>query len=124
MSADQTDLKRWTRISLRTLHLIAVAGVGGGILFGLAEDLWRGYWWLALTSGGLMMLMDLVSSPVWLVQVRGVAIVTKLFLLVLLGLFPQWGRILLVTVIVISGAISHAPGKVRYYSLLHRRVIN
>ena len=24
-------LKRWTKIGLRTLHLVAVAGVGGGI---------------------------------------------------------------------------------------------
>ena len=52
--------KRWTKISLRTLHLLAVAGVGGGILFGLEKDLWINYWWLALVSGVLMMVIDIV----------------------------------------------------------------
>jgi len=32
-------LKRWIKISLRTLHLLAVAGIGGGVLFGLEFDL-------------------------------------------------------------------------------------
>lgn len=123
VTANPTDLKRWTKISLRTLHLIAVAGVGGGILFGLAEDLWQGYWWLALISGALMMLVDVVSNPVWLVQIRGVAILAKLLLLLMLGAFPAWDHLLLLAVIVISGVVSHAPGKVRYYSFLHHPVV-
>ena len=51
---NKESTKRWTKISLRTLHLLAVAGVGGGILFGLEKDLWINYWWLALVSGALM----------------------------------------------------------------------
>jgi len=65
------NAKRWTKISLRTLHLLAVAGVGGGVLFGIEKDLWLNYWWLALASGALMMLMDMIANPVWIVQVRG-----------------------------------------------------
>ena len=71
---NKVSAKRWTKISLRTLHLIAVAGVGGGILFGLEKDLWLNYWWLALVSGGLMMLIDIVSNPVWLFSLRGVGL--------------------------------------------------
>lgn len=123
MSANPTDVKRWTKISLRTLHLISVAGVGGGILFGLAEQQWQLYWWLALVSGALIMLVDIASNPVWLVQIRGVAILVKLLLLLLLGMSPAWDRVLLLAVIVISGVVSHAPGKVRYYSVLHGRVV-
>jgi len=116
-------VKRWTKISLRTLHLLAVAGVGGGILFGLDQDLWRNYWWLALVSGGLMMLVDIISNPLWLVQVRGLVIFLKLVLLVLLGRYPSLDGYLLGAIIVISTVISHAPGKLRYYSVYHGKQI-
>jgi len=120
---NQASLKRWTKISLRTLHLLSVAGVGGGILFGLDRSLWAGYWWLALVSGALLMLIDIVSNPVWLVQVRGIVIFLKLVLLIFLGNDPALDRWLLITVIVMSAVISHAPGSLRYYSIYHRKTI-
>ena len=123
MTISRTSIKRWIKISLRTLHLLAIAGVGGGILFGLEKDLWLAYWWLAMASGGLMMLMDIISNPVWLVQIRGLVIVIKLILLAFLGSYPAWDWYLLATIIIISGVISHAPGKLRYYSVYHRKVI-
>lgn len=116
-------VKRWTKISLRTLHLLAVAGVGGGILFGLEKDLWLNYWWLALVSGGLMMLLDMVSNPIWIIQIRGLVIFLKLILLAFLGSYPAWDSFLLVVIVIISGVISHAPGKLRYYSIYHGKVI-
>jgi hypothetical protein len=121
---NRTDVKRWSKISLRTLHLLAVAGVGGGILFALDKELWINYWWLALVSGVLMMLMDIAANPVWIVQVRGVAIEVKMVLLAFLGSNPGWDNFLLAVIIIISAVVSHAPGKLRYFSLYHRRVIN
>jgi len=115
--------KRWTKISLRTLHLLSAAGVGGGILFGLEKDLWINYWWLALVSGSLMMLIDIIANPVWAVQVRGLVIFFKLILLALLGISPRWDPLVLLVIIIISGVISHAPGNLRYYSIYHRKVI-
>ena len=121
---DKASVKRWSKISLRTLHLLASAGVGGGILFGLEYQLWLHYWWLALASGALMILIDVLANPVWIVQVRGLVILIKLVLLALLGNNPAWDSVLLVIIIIISAVISHAPGKLRYYSLYHRRVIS
>jgi hypothetical protein len=121
---NKVTIKRWTKISLRTLHLLAVTGVGGGILFGLEKDLWLNYWWLALASGGLMMLIDIVSNPIWIVQLRGLVIFFKLFLLLLLGSQPDLDSELLLVIIIISAVISHAPGKLRYYSIYHRKVIS
>ena len=118
---NKESTKRWTKISLRTLHLLAVAGVGGGILFGLEKGLWINYWWLALVSGALMMVIDIVSNPVWVVQVRGLAIFLKLILLAFLGSYPSLDGWLLTVIIIISAVISHAPGKLRYYSVYHRR---
>lgn len=117
-------VKRWTKISLRTLHLVAVAGVAGGILFGLEKDLWSNYWWLAMVSGVLMMLIDIVSNPVWVVQVRGLVIYLKLVLLAFMGGATELDRFLLIFIIIISAVISHAPGKLRYYSIYHGKVIS
>ena len=117
------SIKRWSKISFRTLHLLAVAGVGGGILFGLDKDLWFSYWWLAMATGTVMMLIDMISNPVWLLQVRGLTVLLKLILIGLLGRYPGYESFLLVVVIVISAVISHAPGKLRYYSVYHRKVI-
>ena len=121
---DTTTLKRWTKISLRTLHLVAVAGVGGGILFGIERDLWVNYWWLALASGVLLMAIDIVSNPVWLIQIRGLVIYLKLVLLAIMGAFPQWAGMIMLAVIILSSVISHAPGNLRYYSVYHRKVIS
>ena len=118
---NKESTKRWAKISLRTLHLLAVAGVGGGILFGLEKGLWINYWWLALVSGALMMVIDIVSNPVWVVQVRGLTIFLKLILLAFLGSYPSLDGWLLAVIIIISAVISHAPGKLRYYSVYHRR---
>jgi len=121
---NRTTVKRWSKISLRTLHLLAVAGVGGGVFFALEKDLWINYWWMALVSGVLMMLMDIAANPVWMIQVRGVVILFKLILLVLLGINPGWDSFLLAVIIILSAVISHAPGQLRYYSLYHRRVMS
>ena len=117
------SIKRWSKIGLRTLHILAVAGVGGGILFGLDKELWINYWWLALVTGIVMILIDVIPNPVWLLQVRGLTVLMKLILLALLGRYPGYDGVLLVLIIVMSAVISHAPGKLRYYSAYHRKVI-
>ena len=121
---DRITLKRWIKICLRTLHLSSVVGVGGGILFEIDRSAWLGYWWLALASGVLMMLIDILSNPIWLVQVRGVVMYVKFLLLILMGVYPSMDQQLLFIIIIISAVISHAPGKLRYYSVYHRRVMS
>ncbi|MCW8925719.1 MAG: hypothetical protein OQJ84_05640 [Xanthomonadales bacterium] len=117
------EIRRWSKISLRTLHIIAVAGVGGGVLFGVGLERWGPYWWLAVISGALLVLIDALSNPVWSIQVRGLAVYIKLVLLALLWKFPAWDSALLIAIIVLSAVVSHAPSKLRYYSVYHGKVI-
>ena len=120
---DIQSFKRWTKISLRTLHLVSVAGVGGGILFGLDREIWYAYWWLSVTTGVLLILIDALANPVWWIQVRGLTVYVKLILLVCLWKFPHWDFALLLVIIVLSAVISHAPSKLRYYSIYHKKII-
>jgi hypothetical protein len=115
--------KRYLSISLRTLHLFGIAGFAGFFLFDLPEALWRPYAILALTTGSLMMLVELYVDAIWLIQLRGLAVITKIFLLLLAMNAPQLTTTLFCLIVLISGYFSHAPGKVRYYSPLLRRVV-
>ena len=113
--------QRWINIGLRTLHLIGIAGVGGGYFYPAADQSWLDFLYLTLISGLMLMLLSIWSNGIWLVQLRGQAILLKLLLLVLIPFWPEQQAALMVVVIVISGLISHAPGDVRYYSLFHGR---
>lgn len=116
--------RRWLGIALRTLHLIGISGLAGAYLYQLPESAWHGYLLLAVITGCLMACMEVFVDGIWLLQLRGQAIFFKLFLLsTVLWLFdrPQIGIYL--AVMVLSGVVAHAPGKVRYYSIWHRRVL-
>jgi hypothetical protein len=105
--------QRWANILLRTVHLVAVAGLGAGFIQGVPDSQWVPFWYLALGSGVTLMLLYIWSSITWLVQAKGAVILLKLLLLALAGLLPAWRAELFITVIVLSSVIAHAPGSVR-----------
>ncbi len=113
--------KRWTNILLRTLHLIGLAGLGAGFLYPDGSDAWRVYWLLTLYSGFGLMGISIWSNGIWMVQLRGQAILLKILLLFLIPIWPETQFGLFLVVIVISGLIAHAPANVRYHSLFHGR---
>ena len=112
--------QRWTNIGLRTLHLLGVAGLGAGYLYTGADESWRNYLTLTLVSGLGLVLLALWSNGIWLIQLRGQAILLKTGLLGLVPLWPQGRTELFVGVLIISGLIAHAPARVRYFSVWHR----
>jgi hypothetical protein len=115
--------KRYLSISLRTLHLFGIAGFAGFFLYDLPEELWRPYAILALTTGSLMLLVELYVDAIWLIQLRGLAVIIKVLLLLLAINSPQLTVVLFCLIVVISGYFSHASGKVRYYSPFLGRVV-
>jgi hypothetical protein len=115
--------KRWLNISLRTLHLIGVAGLGGAYLYAAPRELWAPYLWLSLGSGFGLVILSVFSNGIWLLQLRGLLILFKLFLLGVMLWLPGFSLSLGISVIVISSVIAHAPGDVRYYSIWHGRRI-
>jgi len=105
--------ERWVNITLRCLHLVGVAGIGGGFLFDLEPARWPAFWHLTLASGVLLTLLYLWGSALWLVQLKGLAIVLKVLLLAVAIGVPAWRGEVFILVIVLSGLIAHAPGEVR-----------
>ena len=114
---------RWINITLRSLHLVGLAGLGAGFLYPGIDESWIGYLYLTLVSGVILVLLSIWSNGIWLLQLRGQAILFKLLLLVVAGIWPGVKVELFILVIIISSVVSHAPGDFRYYSLWHRRRI-
>lgn len=115
--------KRWLKITLRTLHLIGVAGVAGGILLDVPAASWQMYLLITVLSGVGFILLELWSNAIFIIQLRGLIIFVKLALLFYLYIEPQQSVIVLL-VIVLSSVVSHAPGNFRYFSLFHGRRID
>ncbi len=115
--------QRWANIGLRTLHLMGMAGLGGGFFYPAVDSSWVAFLYLTLLSGVALSLLFIWTNGIWLIQLRGQAILVKLALLGCIPLWPDHKVALLLAVILLSGLISHAPGDVRYYSLFHRRRI-
>jgi len=115
---------RWLNITLRTLHLIGIAGLGGAYLYAAPRPLWEPYLWLTLLSGLGMVAVSIYSNGIWLLQMRGVVILFKLVLLGLMLWWPAFSLELAIAVIVLSSVIAHAPASLRYYSPWHRRRID
>jgi hypothetical protein len=67
--------------------------------------------------------LELYSSCKWFYQGKGVLVLVKLLLTAAVAVFWEYRVWLLLAVLVIGSVGSHMPGRFRYYSLLHRRVI-
>lgn len=115
--------QRWINIGLRTLHLIGIAGLGGGYFYAAVDNSWLMFLYLTLASGLALTLLSIWSNGIWLAQLRGHAILLKVLLLALIPFWPEYKVTLMLAVLIISGLIAHAPGDVRYFSILHGRRI-
>ncbi|WP_296056129.1 hypothetical protein [uncultured Amphritea sp.] len=116
--------KRWISIILRSLHLTGIAGLAGAYLFSQPQSVWFPYLILGVGSGVLMVAKELYVDSIWLYQLRGQLVLFKLVLLTAgLYWFAQPQAWIYIVVILISGVISHAPGKVRYYSFIYGKTL-
>ena len=69
------------------------------------------------------MALEIYRTPVWLAQVRGALTLVKIVLVASVAVF--WDlRVLILTLVMVIGVIAaHMPGRWRYHSLRHGRVV-
>ena len=113
--------RRLTKVIVRTIHLVAIAGFFGNAMTGSYETI---YITMTIVSGAVLTLMEASSGWVWFVQLRGVSLYLKLLLLLLIHIYPNATIPGLIAVIALSGFISHAPSWIRYFSLQHWQVVH
>jgi hypothetical protein len=115
---------RAVRTTLRTAHMIAFAAYYGGHVFSVGPERLLPALVAVIATGGAFMSFEIWRAPVWLVQIRGLAGYAKIALLISVAAYWEYRVAILTLIVVIATLISHAPGHIRYYSLLHLRVVN
>lgn len=120
-SLPENTPRRLTKVIVRTIHLVAIAGFFGNAMTGSFETI---YITMTIASGAVLTLMETSSGWIWLVQLRGVSLYLKLLLLLLIHMYPNATIPGLIAVIALSGFISHAPSWIRYFSLQHWQVVH
>ena len=115
--------QRWVRIFVRTWHLLSMGFLLGGSGYGLTLAEQPFALWNTFLSGMVFSLLELYATAIWLFQLKGQAVAVKFLLLGAAVVSPQNALAFLVTAVIIGGISSHMPGKYRYYSIYHGRVI-
>ena len=110
-------------IALRTAHIGVTGVLFGGHVFEVDPD--RLLVWLGLTilTGAALVFVEAYPSCRWFYQGRGIFVLIKLTLLSLIPWYWPYRVAILVAVIIIASVGSHMPGRFRYYSIVHRRVL-
>ncbi len=111
------------QLALRTVHIVAMALVLGGIAFGIPDGKTRAAFVVTAVSGVLLLAIDLVKSGVFLYQGAGVAALLKLGLLGLGHALPQARFELYLVATVVASVGSHMSGAWRHYSFLDGKVL-
>lgn len=89
----------------------------GGHVFSTPADTLRPWLWATLATGAVLWATDLGQGAGYLREVRGVTVLVKLVLVASVALLWDWRVPLLFVVVVLSGIVSHMPGRYRYWVL-------
>jgi hypothetical protein len=109
--------QRWLRIGARTVHLISVMFVGANAVIGQPLDEQA---IAVLFASGLVLVGDDVvryGSDVFR-YLHFWAAVSKMSLLAVAVVQPQWTLWCLIAAVVVGSVISHAPGAVRHWAFV------
>lgn len=110
-------------IAFRTAHIAVTGILLGGHFFDISEHRLRTILYLCILTGGCLIAIEAYPSCRWFYQGRGVMALSKLALLCLIPLLWRFRVPILLVVLVIASVGSHMPSRFRYYSILHRRVL-
>lgn len=112
-------------VSLRALHLAAVALLLGGHAYGApAEALFPWLLLAAVTGVGLMVPEVLAWGLYWFALGKGVSVLAKLALLLTIPFFWEARVAILAAALLLAGVTSHMPARLRHYSFLHGRSLS
>jgi hypothetical protein len=106
--------RRMTRSILRTAHILGGGVLIGAYLFQQSPDIIYAWYITATLSGLLLFLTDLHASFAVLFEWRGLSILSKISLLLLLPFLPGLEVAILVLILTIGSLSSHLSRKFRH----------
>ena len=110
-------------IAFRTAHIAVTGILFGGHVFDVSAERLLIWLYLSIFTGVSLIVIEAYPSCRWFYQGRGVFVPVKLILLGIIPLMWDYRVLILSAVIVIASIGSHMPARFRYYSLVHRKVL-
>ena len=107
-------LRRSVRITLRAIHVLTASILLGGYVFDQSAAVLEPWLWGTVISGILILVTDLHASFAVLFEVRGIAVLIKAILLVLITVFWEERIMLLLFALIIGVVSSHMPKQYRH----------
>ena len=104
---------RPSKIAFRSFHIVAFSMVLGASWAGADADILSLPWMLSGISGVGLMAVFMVSNLAWPIQVRGLGMLAKILLIVLLATELRNSALFLIVVAAYSSIVAHMPGKLR-----------
>lgn len=123
MSATILRRPRFWNVLARTLHLAAFGLLLGGSVYDVDPARMTPALIATIVTGTLLVVLELGQDARWPFLGKGLCVLTKLVLLLLVPVVPGARVPLLVVVVVVAGVGSHMPREFRHYSVLDRRVV-
>ncbi len=117
----------WTRsldVVLRTAHVAVTSVLFGGVVCDVPFYQLFTWHYLAIGTGCALIASEVYHSRHWPYQGRGVMAIIHIGLLGLIHLRPDLIVPVLATVLVFGMVGSHMPKSLRYWSFVHRRVVD
>jgi hypothetical protein len=117
----------WTRhldVLLRTAHVAVTSVLFGGAVYGVAFYRLSLWYYLTLATGCALIASEIYHSRHWPYQGRGVMVIIHVGLLGLIRLWPGLMAPVLTAALVFGMVGSHMPKRFRYWSFVHRRVVD
>jgi len=115
--------RRTIRILFRALHILTISILLGGHFFNQPISILEPWLWAAVITGTVILLTDLHSSLAILFEARGIAILVKIALLLLVPVFWEQRVTLLVCILLIGAISSHLPKRYRHkLFIIHNHV--
>ncbi len=111
-------------IAARTAHLSVTSVLVGGHVFNVSKPQLLPWLYATIATGLVMTFLEAFPRIRWFYQGRGLMVMLKLVLLASIPWMWNWRVPILFVVIVLASVGSHMPGRFRYYSIVHRRVLD
>ena len=111
-------------IAFRTAHIAATGILLGACVFDVAEERMRTALFSSMLTGVGLIGIEAYPSCRWFYQGRGVMVLIKLALLCSVPFFWEYRVPILLVVVVVASVGSHMTSRFRYYSFVHRRVLD
>jgi len=105
-------------VALRTAHLMTFGALLGGHLFAVDPARLMPFLIATIASGLGLMALELASTCAWLFMGKGVAVLLKLVVLLMVPVFWEHRVPLLLLVVALASVGSHMPSRFRHHLVL------